>query len=207
MRPGDAPRANVHRSVDVRERTAIGDDGSVEPDRFHDFFLASAGAAGALIGLLFVAVSVAPERLLGDAAPQGNRIRALSALTAFTNALVVSLFALIAGIDLGWTALAVAAIGLRFVLGSLLSLLNASRPAPGGLRDGTFLVGLVVVFALQLYFGVRMIVDDNPVGAERGLAVLVVVCFLIAISRAWELIGGPDVAVLGELRTLVRRRR
>lgn len=179
----------------------------MDSDPLHDFFLAAAGAAGALIGLLFVAISVAPERLLGDDAPQSNRIRALSALTAFTNALVVSLFALIAGVDLGWTAVVVALIGLRFVVGSLLSLFDAAGSGPGRLRDGTFLVGLVVVFMLQLLFGIRLIGSDASTGPERGLAVLVVVCFLIAISRAWELIGGPTVSLHDELRALLRRRR
>lgn len=179
------------------------EDQRMTPEPFHEFFLASAGAAGALVGLLFVAISVAPERL----EVQAHRVRASAALTSFTNALTVALFALVPGIDVGWTVAIVAAIGLRFVLGSLVLLLRGLRTEPGALRDCVFLVGLVVVLGLQLYYGVRLIVRDDDSGAVRGVAVLVIVCFLIGISRSWELIGGPRIALGAELRSTLRDRR
>jgi hypothetical protein len=168
------------------------------PERFDDFFAASAGVAGALIGLLFVAISVASNRLTGPDGAQAHRVRASSALTAFTNALTVSLFALIPGIRLGRPVVAVAIVGLLFVAGSLASLLRVRATQPEALRDATFLVGLVVVFVLQLDLGIRA--GDHP---ERGpvssIAVLVIVCFLIGISRSWELIGGPSISLRREL--------
>ncbi len=176
------------------------------PAAFHDFLVASGGVAGALIGLLFVAISVAPDRLLAEDAAQSHRVRASTALTTFSNALTVSLFTLIPGLGAGWTAAIVAVVGLLFVAGSAVSLLRVRRAHPGELRDTGFLVGVAVVFVLQLYFGLRLVGDDADVGALRGVCVLVVVCFLVGIARAWELIGGPSISLHGELAATLRDR-
>jgi hypothetical protein len=173
-------------------------------DGFHDFFLAAAGVAGALIGLLFVAISVAPERLLGPSTTQAQRVRASTALTAFTNALSVSLFALIPGIGIGDTASVVAVVGILFVLGSLISLRRMRTVEPAALRDARFLAGVAVLFVVQLLFGVRLLVNDNYTGALRGICVIVVVCFFVGISRSWELIGGPNIGFIHEVATMVR---
>jgi hypothetical protein len=177
------------------------------PEGIRDFFAASAGVAGALIGLLFVAISVSADRLAREeAASQVHRIRATAALTAFTNALAVSLFSLIPGEKIGVTSVAVAATGLLFVTAALLSLvrLRQLRWAVIRIRDVLFLVGLVVVFVIQLADGIGVIANPGNSGDVDTIAILVVCCFFIGIARAWELIGGPSIGIRREVTALVR---
>ena len=174
------------------------------PEGIHDFFAASAGVAGALIGLLFVAISVSVERLnREEAAAQVHRIRAVAALTAFTNAISVSLFALIPGQKIGITSVVVAGTGLLFVAASLLSLVRLRQLRWGTVRDAVFLIGLAVVFVLQLASGLGVIADPANSGDVNTIAILVVCCFFIGIARAWELIGGPSIGIAHEVTALV----
>ncbi len=171
----------------------------------HDFFLASAGVAGALIGLLFVAISVSGERLVkAEASSQMLRIRAYGALTGFINALAVSLFALIPDGGIGTTTLTLAILGLLFVVASLLSLIRVRGLRLTTVRDTVFLAGQAVVFVFQLIYAIRLEGQPNNAGALQGIGFLVIICFLIGISRSWELIGGPSVDFTREVVALVR---
>lgn len=167
--------------------------------------MTSGGAAGALIGLLFVAVSVSAERLATEGAgTQSHRIRASAALTAFTNALAVSLFALLPGQKIGPTAVTVALLGIVFVMSSVLSLIRLGQvrwPIP---RDLIYLTGLAVVFVIQLIQGWTVAFTPSNSGAVDTIAFLVVICFLLGVARSWELIGGPTMPFHSEVTKLIR---
>jgi hypothetical protein len=175
------------------------------PADIHDFFAASAGVAGALIGLLFVAMSVFGERITrAEASSQVHRIRANAALIAFNNSLAVSLFALIPGQKIGWTSLVVSILGLLFVAASLLSFVRLRLVRWGTLRDAVFLVFLAVLFVIQLVSGIDVMRHPGDAGSVDTIAFLVVACFLIGIARAWELVGGPSIGLAHEVVALVR---
>lgn len=162
-------------------------------DGYHDFFVASGGVAGALIGLLFVALSVATEpEDRGDR--YAHRFRGASALTSFLNALTISLFLLIPDIDAGWPVLSVGLVGLGFLLRALRELHAARTVHPASWQDISSLLGLLAVFGLQTLTGAQLLSDRHDTGPLETVAILVVVCFLIGVARAWEMIGGPRMS-------------
>jgi hypothetical protein len=175
------------------------------PAGIHDFFEASASVSGALIGLLFVAISVSAERLAREeAGAQVYRIRAVAALTAFTNALAVSLFSLIPGEKIGWTSVVVAVTGFLFVIAALMSLARLRQLRSATIRDAAFLLGLAVLFVIQFTEGLGVVAEPGNSGDVNTIAILVVCCAFIGIARSWELIGGPSIGITREVTALVR---
>lgn len=171
------------------------------PEEFHDFFLGAAGVAGALIGLLFVAISVVPEGI-GEASRAVTRVRPTAALSAFLNALVVSLLALVPGVGFGQAAVIMALVGLGAVVGLLALTLRDGRD--GGwlrtVRSLAALVGQGVVYGFQFVAGLEISADPGSVPVLSRYAVLVVILFTVGIDRAWEYVGA---ATPGLLQTLL----
>lgn len=170
----------------------------------HDFFAAAAGVAGTLIGLLFVAVSVARERFTEKGGTEAHRALGGAAFIAFINTLTVSLMALIPGNTAGWAAFVVSLLGLVFVGASCVALILDRRVGRRELTGLGYLALLTAVFVVELSCGVRLISDPGDQGALDTLSIIVVVCFLVGIARAWDLVGGPSVGLWHQLFVLMR---
>jgi hypothetical protein len=103
------------------------------PSHFSPFFAATATVAGALIGLLFVAISVAPTRQ-DESQRVITDVQAGVAFSALINALVISLFGLIPGIGLGTT---VAIVGVVSQSSCAALAIVLARKSPPGRRGAT----------------------------------------------------------------------
>jgi hypothetical protein len=175
------------------------------PVRYHDFFTACASVAGALIGLLFVAISVSPARLTGEQASTTHQVTAATAFSALVNALVIALVGLLPGGDLGTTAIVLAGVGFSSTAGLAL-LLYRTRQGP--IRPGSFVPLLIplVLYALQLVNGIG--IETSPGDPRRitSQAVLSIVFFVFAIARSWQLVGVRDAELIHALAELTRRR-
>jgi hypothetical protein len=84
----------------------------VVPASFTPYFTATATAAGALIGLLFVAVSLRSDTVFGERATAQGRANAASAFTALVNCFFVSLVALLPGTGVGDVSITLAIVSL-----------------------------------------------------------------------------------------------
>jgi len=121
-----------------------------------ELFVVIAESAATLIGLLFVAVTVTKGRNFNGSL-EIVEFRAAASLIAFTNALVVSLFGLVPGNNIGYPALTMGVIGIFFI-GAGVKTTLAQPPSQQRRRHQVALfVGLLAVFGFQIFCGLRLI--------------------------------------------------
>jgi hypothetical protein len=155
-----------------------------KPDEWHDFFLATAGAAAALAGLVFVAVSIHLDVVVQNVT---RRNRAKNMLTGFTAAFLICTLALMGGqshqaVGTEWLVIATGALVIY-----LHHYVQAARR--GGtkalLRPDRLVVG-VSCYVAEIVGAVVLIL-----GYVAGLyvaAVGLITSFAVLVSGAWLLL-------------------
>jgi len=175
----------------------------VVPLSFHDFFTGCATIAGALIGLLFVALSVSSEYLSGDKARTDHQVRAAAAFSALVNTMVIALFALLPTTDIGTVGISLAAAGLGTTIALIIALAREDRRIGGG--DLVMFLLLLVLYGLQLANALRLEQAPHQVGLVVNQGELAVVFFLFGIARAWQLVGAREFGLVSAVASMIHR--
>jgi len=175
----------------------------VVPLSFHDFFTGCATIAGALIGLLFVALSVTSESLSGENARTDHQVRAGAAFSALVNTMVIALFALLPTINLGTVALIVAAAGLGTTAALIFAVAREDKRIGRG--DLYMFLVLLVLYGLQLANAVQLQRAPHRVGLVANQGVLAIGFFLFGIARSWQLVGAREFGLIATMASMIHR--
>jgi amino acid transporter len=176
----------------------------VVPVSYHDFFAGCATISGALIGLLFVAISVSPEKLAGDRASTEHQVRAGAAFSALVNTLVVALVALLPGAGLGLAGIILGSGGLSTSAGLIVLLYREHRERIQ-LGQIVMLVLLIALYCLELTCAIQLKLSPRNANAVNNLGTLAILFFVFAIARAWQLVGARDTGLLSAVTELAER--
>jgi hypothetical protein len=153
---------------------------------YTSFFAGAATVAGALVGLLFVALSVSPERLRGDTASIEHQAIAATAFTALVDALFVSLIGLEPGGGLRYGALVLGGLGLTSSCGLALRLWRAHGTQQLSRRWPLLLGAIIVIYTAQVVTG---LIPMSPAGQASQTVTFIYAMFGVGIARSWELLG------------------
>jgi hypothetical protein len=154
----------------------------VVPKDLMVYFTTSAQIAGSLIGLLFVAISLRYDAILGRSAEFHSRAMAGAAFTGLFNVLTISLWALVPGAGLGYPV----------TVSGVVCLIHTLRLHVGKLGAidsslGSFLLSLAVYFA-QTILGFWLIARPGQNEIVFILAYTLFGAMALSLKRAWTLL-------------------
>jgi hypothetical protein len=160
----------------------------VIPAAYSNFLVASTQASAALIGLLFVSVSISPERVFGREAEAGRQALALSAFTALANVFFISFGGLIPNLSFGVLVVIAAMIAASQTLALLASLATWRRE--GILIRSLVLFGAsAAIYGFEIVIGVKLISRPTDTSSLTVLLELLLGGYSIGLARAWQLLG------------------
>jgi hypothetical protein len=160
---------------------------------YESFFIASAGASAAILGLLVVAVSVVNA---DDANPTTRELRTVlagSAFVALVDIFLVSMVALTGGSVLfGLASLSMAAVGL-LATGRLIPRAKRAGNFARDSRTRTLNIAFASIsvgtYSVQLALAVALVARTQNAALQRALVLVIVALYCSALGRAWVVTG------------------
>jgi hypothetical protein len=160
---------------------------------FENFFITSAGASAAILGLLVVAVSVVNA---DDANPTTRELRTVlagSAFVALVDIFIVSIVALTGGsVVFGLSSLAMATVGLlatRRLIPRAKRAGNFARSSRTRTLNIVFAVISVAAYSVQFGLAVALLANGLSAALQQGLVLVLVALYGSALARSWVVTG------------------
>ncbi len=173
------------------------------PETFTNFFLGSAGAAAALIGLLFVAISIAPEHTVFEGAVERQAV-ASTTFSALVNAFFISVAALIPGTNVGYTTLVIGLLAVSNTLNVGWNLLRDRANWQELIRRIILVVIGIALYGLEIYYALQLLIHPDQISSVFDLSTLLLGIYGLALIRAWELLGARRFSLTYWLNPLTR---
>lgn len=164
------------------------------------FFGGAVTVAGALVGLLFVALSVSPQRLQRGPDAVEHQATAATAFTALVDALFISLIALEPDAGYRWGALVFGLLGLTSTTALAMRLWRARAHTKINQRWPMTLGLIMAVYVAQTVSGIGH-------AGPGTTATFVYILFATGIARAWQLLGLRGGGLIDVLVEELHRRR
>jgi modulator of FtsH protease len=156
-----------------------------DPSEWHDLFVAVAGASAALLGLLFVAVSINLERILSY---EGLPERALETLALLLGVLIVAIVGLVPAQST--VALGLEMLGVSSIVAVIVLRLPAARAEETGeepLLWRVSRIGVRLMGTVPLVLGGLSLVTESG-GGLYWIAAGIVLAIVGAVANAWVLL-------------------
>jgi hypothetical protein len=160
---------------------------------YENFFIASAGASAAILGLLVVAVSVVNADDANHTTRELRTVLAGSAYVVLVDVFFVSIVALTGGsVAFGLSSVAMATVGLlatRRLIPRAKRAGNFSRSSQTRQLNLAFASISVVGYSVQLGLAVALLANTRSAALQRALVLVIVAFYGSALARAWEVTG------------------
>jgi hypothetical protein len=160
---------------------------------YANFFIASAGASAAILGLLVVAVTVVNADDANPKTRENRTVLAGSAFVALVDIFIVSIVALTGGsVVFGLSSLAMAAFGLmatRYLIPRAKRAGNFSRDFRTRELNIAFASISVGCYSVQLGLAAALLASTRNTALQHALTLVIVALYCSALGRAWEVTG------------------
>jgi len=160
---------------------------------YANFFIASAGASAAILGLLVVAVSVVNADDSDPTTRENRTVLAGSAFVALVDIFLVSIVALTGGsVVFGLSSIAMATVGLlatRRLIPRAKRAGNFSRSSRTRKLNIAFASISVAGYSAQLGLAAALLANTRSAALQRALVLVIVAFYGSALGRAWEVTG------------------